>query len=102
MGDVAKISPCVPSTCAQNALLSLLIIHIIPSPHTYMAIDNPSRVQSVSSITSSCYLWNHVRAADNESLAENLESNGCGWFSHWNKFRDGIQVPLVFRYCGER
>ena len=26
MGDAAKISPRVPSTCAQNAFLSLLII----------------------------------------------------------------------------
>jgi hypothetical protein len=25
MGDAAKISPCVPSTSAQNAILSLLI-----------------------------------------------------------------------------
>jgi hypothetical protein len=26
MGDAAKISPCVPSTCAQNAILCLLIL----------------------------------------------------------------------------
>ena len=41
MRDVAKICPCVPSTCIQNAILSLLIIHIIPSRLIYVAIDNP-------------------------------------------------------------
>ena len=102
MDDVEKISPCVPSTCAQNAILSLLIIHIIPNDQTYMAIDNPSLVQSVFSLTTRSYLWNYVRAADNVSLAENLQRNGCESFSHSNKFRDSIQLLLVFKYCGER
>ena len=102
MGDAAKISPRVPSTCAQNAILSVLIIHIIPSRQIYVAIDNPSFVPSVSCLTTICYLWNDVRAADNISHAENLQSNGCRWFSHLYKFRDRIQVTRVFRYCGER
>ena len=102
MGDAAKISPRVPSTCAQNAILSLLIIHIIPSRQIYVAIDNPSFVPSVSCPTTSSYVWNEVRAADNISHAENLQSNGCRCFSHLYKFRDGIQVTRVFRYCGER
>jgi hypothetical protein len=102
MGDAAKISPRVPSTCAQNAILSVLIIHIIPSRQIYVAIDNPSFVPSVSCLTTSSYLWNDVRAADNISHAENLQSNGCRCFSHLYKFRDGIQVTRVFRYCGER
>jgi hypothetical protein len=76
MGDAAKISPHVPSTCAQNAILSLLIIHIIPSHQIYVAIDNPTFVPSVSCLTTSSYLWNNVRAADNISHAENLQSNG--------------------------
>jgi hypothetical protein len=71
IGDVAKISPRVPSTCAQNAILSLLIIHIILSRQIYVAIDNPSLVQSVSCLIRS-YLWNSVRAADNVSRAEDL------------------------------
>jgi len=102
MGDAANISPRVPSTCAQNAILSLLIIHIIPSRQIYVAIDNPSLVPSVSWLTTSSYLWNYVRAADNISYAENLQSNGCRCFSHLYKFRDRIQVTPVFRYCGER
>jgi len=102
MGDTAKISSRVPSTWAQNAILTLLIIHIIPSNQIYMAIDNPSLVPSVSCLTTSSYLWNDVCTADNISHAENLESNRCRCFSHLYKFWDGIQVTQVFRYSGER
>jgi len=101
MGDAAKISPRVPSTCAQNAILSLLIIHIIPSRQIYVAIDNPLFVPSVSCLTTSSYLWNDVRAADNISHAENLQSNCCRCFSDFYKFRDGIQVTRVVGDCGE-
>jgi hypothetical protein len=102
MGDPAKISPRVPSTCAQNAILSLQIIHIIPSRQIYVDIDNPSFVPSVSCLTTSTYLWNDVRAADNISHAENLQSNGCRRISHLYKCRYRIQLTRVFRYCGER
>jgi len=102
MSDAAKISPRVASTCAQNTILSLLIIHIIPSRQIDVAIDNASLVSSVSCLSTSGYLWNYVRAADDVSHTENLQSNGCRCFSHLYKFRDGIQVALVFRYCGER
>jgi hypothetical protein len=102
MGDAVNISPHVPSTCAQNATLSLLIIHIIPSRQIYVALDNPSLVLSVSCLRISSYLWNYVCAADDVSHAENLQSNGCQCVFHLYKFRDGIQVTRVFRYCGER
>jgi len=102
MSNARKIAPRVPSTCAQNAILSLLIIHIIPRRQIYVAIENPLFVPSVSCLTTSRYLWNHVYAADNISHADNLQSNGCRCFSHLYKFRDGIQVTRVFRYCGER
>jgi len=102
MGDSAKTSPRVPSTCAQNAILSLVIIHIIRSRQIHVAIDNPSLVPSVSCLTSSSYPWNYVRAADDVTHAENLQSNGYLCFSHLYKFRDGIQVTRVFRYCCER
>ena len=102
MGDAAKISPRVPSTCEQNVILPLLIIHIISSRQIYVAIDNPSLVPSVSCLTTSSYLWNYVRAADDVSHAENLQSNGCWCISHLYKFRDGIQVTRVFRNRGER
>jgi hypothetical protein len=92
MGDAGNISPRVPFTCAQNAILSLLIIHIIPSRQMYVAIDNPLFVPSVSCLTTSSYLWNDVRAADNISHAENVQSNVCRCFSHLYKFRDRIQV----------
>jgi hypothetical protein len=86
MGDGGNISPPVPSTCAQNAILSLLIINIIPCGQIYVAIDNPSLVPSVSCLTNSSYLWNDVRAADNISHAEILQTNGCQCFSHMYKF----------------
>jgi hypothetical protein len=101
MGDAGNMSPRVPSTCAQNAILSLLIIHIIPRRQIYVAINNPLFVPSVSCLTTSSYLWNDVRAADNISHAENLQSNTCRCFSHLYKFQDGIQVTRLFRYCGE-
>jgi hypothetical protein len=102
MGDAGNISPRVSSTCAQNAILSLLIINIIPHRQIYVAIDNPSSIPSISCVTTRSYLWNDVRAADNISHAENMQSNGCQCFSHLYKFRDRIQVTRVFRYCGER
>jgi len=102
MGDAAKISPHIPSTCAQNAILSLLIILLIPSGQIYVAIDNPSLVPSISCLTTSSYLWNDVPAADNISHAENMQSNRCRCVSHLYKFRDRIQVTRVSRYCGER
>ena len=102
MGDAAKTSPCVPSICAQNAILSLLIIHIIPSRQIYVAIDNPSLVFSISWLTTSSYLWNYLSAADKVSHAGNLQSNCCRCLSDLNKFRDQIQVTPVIRYPGER
>jgi len=102
MGDAAKISPHVPSTRAQYAILSVLIIHIIPSRQIYVAIDNQPFVPSFSCLTTGSYLWNDVRAADNISHAENLQSNGCRCFSHLYQFRGRIQVTRVFRYCGQR
>jgi hypothetical protein len=102
MGDAAKTTPRDPSTCAQNAILSLLIIPIIPSRQIYVAIDNPSLISSVSGLTISSYRWNYMRAADDVSHAETLQSNGCWCFSHFIKCQDGIQVTRVFRYCGER
>ena len=101
MGDIGKISHRVPSTCAQNAIFSLLIIHIIPSHQIYVAIENPSFILSVSCLTTSSYLWNYVCAANDVFHAENLQSNSCRCFSHLYKFRDRIQVTRVFRYCGE-
>jgi len=95
------ISPCVPSTCAHNAIHSLLIIHIIPSRHIYVAIDNPSLVPSFPCLTACGYLWKYLRAADDVSHAENVQSNGSQCFSHLNEFREGIQVTRVLRYCSQ-
>jgi len=92
MGDAATISPCVPSTCVQNGILSLPIIHIIPSCQIYVAIDNPLLIPSVSCLTNTLCLLNDVRVADNLSHSENLKCHGCRYFSHLYKFRDGIQV----------
>jgi hypothetical protein len=102
MGDTSNISPRDSSTCAQYAILSLLIIHIIPSRQIYVAIANPSFVPSVSFLTTSSYQWNDARAANNISHPENMQINSSRCLSHLYKFRDGIQVTGVFRYCGER
>jgi hypothetical protein len=50
-GDAAKISPHIPSMCAQNATFFLLMMHIISSRPIYLAIDNPSLVRSICSLT---------------------------------------------------
>jgi hypothetical protein len=42
-----------------------------------------------------------MRAADNITHAENLQSNGRHFISHLYIFRNGIEVTRVFRYCGE-
>jgi len=102
MGDAAKTCPRIPFTCAQNAILSLLSICIIPSRQMYVAIDNPSLILSISSLTTSSYRWNYVSAADNVSYAENWQSTCCQCISHLYKFRGGILVTWVFRYWGER
>jgi len=102
MSDAAKISPCIASNWAQNVILSLLITHIIPSRQIYGAIDNPSRVPSVLCPTTSSYHWSYVSAPDEVSHADNLQCNGCRTISHLYRFRDGMQVTQVFRYCGER
>jgi hypothetical protein len=102
MGDAAKTTPHVPSTCTQNAILSLQIIHIIPSRQVYVAMDNPSLVPSVSCLTTSSYLWNYLCSAEDVSHAEILQNNRCLCLSHLYKFRDGIQVTPVFRNYGER
>ena len=101
ISNAVNISPCVPSTCAQNPIPSLFIIHIVPSCQIYVAIDNPSLIPSLNWVTTGIYLWNYVCAADNISNCENLESNGFWCFSHLYKFRDGIEVTRVFRYCGK-
>jgi len=96
MGDAAKTSPRVPSTCAQNAILSLLIIDIIPSRQIYVAIDNLSLVPSVSCHTTSSYLRNYVRAANDVSNAEILESNCRRCFSQLYKFRVAIHISKKY------
>jgi len=101
MGDVAKISPHVASTCTQNAIVSLLNIHIIQSRQIYVAIDNPLIVPSISCPISCSDLWNYARAAADVSHADHWPRNGWRCFSHLNKLRDGIQVTRIFRYCSE-
>jgi len=92
MGDTAKISRPIPSTCTRNAIITLLIIHIIQCRQMYVAIDNPSHVPSISCLTTSSRLWNYMRAANNVSHADNLWSNGCWCVSHLYKVCDGIKV----------
>jgi len=94
-GDTVKISPCVPSTCVQNAILSLLIIHIIPSRQIYVAIDNPTLVPSVSCVITGSYLWIYVCAADYVWPAENLKSNCCQCYLTGTNFETKSKLPKV-------
>ena len=82
MGDTANISPYVPSTCVENSILSLLTIYLIPCHQIYVGVDNPSLVPSVYCLTTCSYFWNSVRAANDISHSENVQSNGCHCFSH--------------------
>jgi hypothetical protein len=93
MSDAAKISPRIPSTCTQNAILSLPIIHIIPRCQIYVAIHNLLLVPSFFCLSSSSYLWNYVCAADIVFHADNLECNGCRSFSHLYKFETRSKLP---------
>ena len=102
LADVVKISPHIPSTGTQNAILSLIIIHVISSSQIYVAIDNPSLLRSVSCFTTSRFLWHCVRAAEYVSHAANLRRKRCQWLFHFSRFRDGIQDTQVFKYSGER
>jgi hypothetical protein len=97
-----RISLHVFLLAVRKMQFSLLIIHIIPSRQIYVAIGNPLLVPSISYLTNSSYLWNYVCAANNNSHAENLQSNGCRCLSHLDKFRDRIQVTRVVWYCGDR
>jgi len=80
MGDVAKVSPRIPSTSAQNTFLCSIIIHIIPSCQIYVAIDNPSLIPSIFCLTTNSYLWNYVRGADDVSHPENFQITSCWCF----------------------
>jgi len=102
MGDTAKTSPDVPSTCAQNSILSVLIIHITRSCQIYVAINTPSIIPPMFCLTTSSDRWNYLGAAGNVFHIDNLQRNWCHCFSHLNKFGDGIQVTRVVRYCSER
>jgi len=93
IGDAVNTSPRVPSTCAQNANLSLLIIYIIPGCQINVAIDNPSLVASVAGLTTRSYLSNYVRTANNASHAENLEATVASAFLTSTNFETGSKLP---------
>jgi len=66
-----------------------------------VASDNTSLLPSVSSVTTGSYRLKSVRAADDVSDAEALQTNDYKWFSNLYKFRDGIQFSQIVRYCSE-
>jgi len=93
MGDAARISLHVPSTCAQYAILSLLIIHIIPSRQIYVGIDNTSLILSVAWLIISSDLWNDLPAAHNISHAVPVQNNDCQGCSHFTILKMGCKLP---------
>ena len=70
MGDAVTISLSIPSTCIQNAILSLLNIHIIPSRQINVTIANTTFIPFVSGLSTRSYLWNYVHAANEVSHVE--------------------------------
>jgi len=101
MGDAAKTSPRIFSTCTHNSNLSLQNTHITPSQQIYGAIHNPSLVPSIACFTTSSNLRNYVLAADNVTYTDKLENSGYHCYSYLYKFQDGIQVTQVSMYGGE-
>jgi len=93
MGDASKISLHVPSTCAHNAILSLLIIHLSPSCQIHVAIENPSLVLSVFCLNTSSYLWSYVCAANDVSHAENCKTMAAGACLIGTNFEIGSKLP---------
>ena len=85
MGDTTNFSPCISSTCAQNAMISSLMIQIIPSHQINVAINNPSLIPPISYWMPCWFFWNSVCTADDVSHTENL-----------HKLQDRIQVTRVF------
>jgi hypothetical protein len=102
IGDAVRISHCIPSSCTQNALLWLRIIHIIPSCQVNVAIDSLLLIPSVPGPVTSCYILMHIRAVDNDSDADTSQSNCIRSISHWYKSLDSIEVTEVVRNCSER
>jgi hypothetical protein len=71
IGDTTNISSRIPSTCAQHAIISSLIMHITPSQQIYVGINNPSLIPSVSCLNTCRDLWNSMCAVDDVSHAGN-------------------------------
>jgi hypothetical protein len=93
IGDLANISPRIPSTCASHGILTLLIIHIFPCYQMYMAIDNPLLVSSVSCLTTNSYLCNSIRGADNISHTETAKATAADAFLTCTNFEIGSKLP---------
>jgi hypothetical protein len=100
MGDTAKISPHIASTCIQNSIPCLLIICISPSHHINVAIDNALVIPSFSFLATS-YVCNYLCIAENDSHTDYLDTTGYGCFSRYYNFRDGMQGIHGFMYRGE-
>jgi hypothetical protein len=93
MGDSTKTSPRIPSISSQNAILYLLIIHLIPSPQIYVAIDNPSLITFVSCQTTSCYLWNYVRKPMMFLTLTSCTATAACAFLTFTYFMTGSKLP---------
>jgi hypothetical protein len=100
-GYHAKISPRIPSSGAQNIILSIVIIIIIPCHQIYVAIENPLLIPSGSCFETSSYHWNSGRTADNVSHTQNLQTNRWCCFAHLDNIQDRIQVTLGIWYHGK-
>jgi len=48
IGDAMKVSACISPSCTQNAILSLIIMHIVPSCQISVAVNNPLLDPSIS------------------------------------------------------
>jgi len=101
MGGAVNISPYVSSTSVQNAILSLPIIHTIPSCQINVTMETSLLVLSVSWIRTTSYHLNYMHLGDDVSHSEDMQLNDCQCMSHMFKFLHGIEVTRGFMYCGE-
>jgi hypothetical protein len=99
LGGVVTFSPHVPSTCTLNGILSVWIRDIIPSSQQYVAIDNPSLIQSICCFSTTSLVMYYCHADDNDCNSEIMQSPSEQCVPHWDNIRDQIEVILPFKYC---
>jgi hypothetical protein len=93
MGDAAKISPHIPSTSTQNAILLLPIGHICRIGNIYVAINNQSIVPSVSGQLLVAISGNPWVELTTFPRLKTCKATAVGAFLTCTKFETGSKFP---------